>query len=217
MVVSHRHLLCERGWAFLEWHFVSHFTCLYIYLIYFVPNKRILTSMASFSLSSDSTLTSSQSWSYDVFLNFRGEDIRRTFVDHLYSALVDRLIRTYKDNEELHRGDTISSSLFDAIRGSKIALIIFSKNYADSSWCLDELAYIMECRRERGLISIPIFYHVDASDVRQQKGDFGKAFSKQEMKNPMKVESWRKVLVNASNIAGWEPKYIANGNWRRAW
>ena len=114
---------------------------------------------------------------YDVFLSFRGEDTRKTFVDHLYVAL-ERTICTYKDDVTLARGDTIGPSLLKAIQESRIALIVFSKNYANSSWCLDELAYIMKCKDERGKIVIPIFYDVDPSDVRKLKGQFGKAFSK---------------------------------------
>ncbi|CAI9297044.1 unnamed protein product [Lactuca saligna] len=41
---------------------------------------------------------------------------------------------------------------------------------------------------------------------------FIKAFAKYELENKTKVESWRKALVNASNISGWEPKHIANGH-----
>ncbi|PWA73443.1 toll/interleukin-1 receptor (TIR) domain-containing protein [Artemisia annua] len=42
--------------------------------------------------------SSSRSWKYDVFLSFRGEDTRKNFVDHFYTALGQRLIRTYKDD-----------------------------------------------------------------------------------------------------------------------
>ncbi|KAL8252470.1 hypothetical protein R6Q59_036163 [Mikania micrantha] len=156
--------------------------------------------------------SSSRSFKYDVFLSFRGEDTRKTFVDHLYSALKQHLISTYKDDETLPRGESIRPSLFKAIEESWIAIIIFSKNYADSSWCLDELAHIMKCKEETELIVIPIFYDVDPLDIRKQKGDFGKAFAQQEIENINKAQLWRKALVDASNIAGWEPKNIANGH-----
>nr|XP_043637850.1 disease resistance protein Roq1-like [Erigeron canadensis] len=172
------------------------------------------TSMA-FSAASSSNSTppsSSRSWKYDVFLSFRGEDTRKTFVDHLYSTLTERLIRVYKDDETLPRGDSIGQSLLKAIEESRIAVVVFSKNYAESSWCLDELAYIMKCKAEEGLMVMPIFYDVDPSQVRKQQGDFGKAFAKQETKNINKVESWRKALLDASSIAGWEHKNIANGH-----
>ncbi|KAI9215660.1 hypothetical protein POPTR_T002968v4 [Populus trichocarpa] len=32
---------------------------------------------------------------YDVFLSFRGEDTRKTFTDHLYTALVQAGIHTF--------------------------------------------------------------------------------------------------------------------------
>ncbi|GKD18563.1 Toll/interleukin-1 receptor domain-containing protein, partial [Tanacetum coccineum] len=38
------------------------------------------------------------------------------------------------------------------------------------------------------------------------------AFSKQVAENTTKAELWRKQLVAASNISGWEPKNIANGH-----
>ncbi|KAJ0816908.1 putative TIR domain-containing protein [Helianthus annuus] len=169
--------------------------------------------MATSSSSSHATSTSSsRSFKYDVFLSFRGEDTRKTFVDHLYSALKQQLIGTYKDDETLPRGESIRPSLFKAIEDSKIAVIIFSKNYAESSWCLEELAHIMKCKDARELIVMPVFYDVDPSDVRKQKGVFGKAFAQQEVENTKKAQVWRNALVDASNIAGWEPKHIANGN-----
>ncbi|PWA64080.1 toll/interleukin-1 receptor (TIR) domain-containing protein [Artemisia annua] len=159
-----------------------------------------------------SSSSSSRSFKYDVFLSFRGEDTRKNFVDHLYTALGQRLIRTYKDDITLPRGESVGPALLEAIEESNIAVIVFSKNYADSSWCLDELVHIMKCREDMGLTVIPVFYDVDPSEVRYLKRKFGEAFSKQEMKNVKKAELWRKALVAASNISGWEPKNVANGH-----
>nr|XP_043614745.1 disease resistance protein Roq1-like [Erigeron canadensis] len=161
-------------------------------------------------MGSSSSSLSSNTWKYDVFLSFRGEDTRKTFVDHLYSTLVQHSVYAYKDDETLPRGDTIGPSLLKAIQESQIALIIFSQNYAESSWCLDELAYIVKCKEEKGQIIMPIFYDVNPSDVRKQTGHFGNAFSKHN--KSAKFETWRKALLDASNIAGWEPKHIANGH-----
>ncbi|KAM0065983.1 putative TIR domain, P-loop containing nucleoside triphosphate hydrolase [Helianthus debilis subsp. tardiflorus] len=81
-----------------------------------------------------------------------------------------------------------------------------------SSWCLDELAHIMKCKEDNELVVIPIFYDVDPSDVRKQQGDFGIAFAQQEAQNSNKAQLWRNALIDASNIAGWEPKHVANGH-----
>ncbi|KAL8251955.1 hypothetical protein R6Q59_035648 [Mikania micrantha] len=156
--------------------------------------------------------SSSKLYNYDVFLSFRGEDSRKTFVDFLYSTLVDKQINTYKDDKTLDRGEHISPALLKAIEESWIAVIIFTENYADSSWCLEELAHIMKCNTERGLLVMPIFYGVDPSQARKQKRKFQKAFVKHEKHNKEKAKSWRKALVEACNIAGYDTKTIANGH-----
>ncbi|KAL4580881.1 hypothetical protein LXL04_017087 [Taraxacum kok-saghyz] len=181
----------------------------------YILSQQISISMAS-SSSSSALPVSSHSWKYDVFLSFRGEDTRKTFVDHLYSALLQQGIRTYKDDETLPRGESISPSLEKAIEESEIALVIFSENYADSSWCLGELAYIMKCNDTRGTTVMPIFYGVEPSTVRKQKYKYGEAFSKHELENKDRVESWRQALVDASNFSGWDPKDIANGHESKA-
>ncbi|KAL7588033.1 hypothetical protein Lser_V15G37468 [Lactuca serriola] len=170
------------------------------------------SSSSSSSFSPSAPVFSSKSWKYDVFLSFRGEDTRKTFVDHLYTALEQQGIYTYKDDETLPRGESIGPSLMNAIEESQIAVIIFSENYADSSWCLHELAHIMKCKDTGNQIVLPIFYNVDPSDVRKQKRKYGETFSKHELENENNVESWRKALMDASNISGWESKHIANGH-----
>jgi hypothetical protein len=84
---------------------------------------------------------------HDVFLSFRGEDTRASFTSHLHASLQNTGINVFKDDDSLQRGDNISTSLIRAIEGSQISVIIFSTNYADSRWCLDELSKIMECNR----------------------------------------------------------------------
>ncbi|KAL7587750.1 hypothetical protein Lser_V15G37501 [Lactuca serriola] len=157
--------------------------------------------MASSSSSPSAPAFSSQSWKYHVFLSFRGEDTRRNFVDHLYSALEQQGIYTYKDDETLSRGELIGPALMKAIEESQIAVIIFSENYADSSWCLDELAYIMKCKDTKSQIIIPIFYGVDPSEVRKQKRKYGEAFAKHELENKKKAKSWGQAVIE--DLWGW--------------
>ncbi|XP_059665557.1 disease resistance protein Roq1-like [Cornus florida] len=160
--------------------------------------------------------SSSPRWNYDVFLSFRGEDTRKNFVDHLYVALQQKGICTFKDDEKLKRGKSISLELLKAIKESKFAIIIFSKNYASSTWCLDELVQIIECRNKVGQTILPIFYDVDPSQVRKQKGSFAAAFAKHEEnfgeEDKEKVQKWRAALVEAANLSGWDLNDVANGH-----
>ncbi|KAL7185351.1 hypothetical protein ACSBR2_027317 [Camellia fascicularis] len=153
--------------------------------------------MASSSVPS----TSRPQYTYDVFLSFRGEDTRDNFVSHLYTALAQKGIHTFKDDEKLERGKVISPELRIAIRESRFSIVVLSKNYASSRWCLDELMEALECSNTA---VIPIFYHVDPSEVRSQKESFGKGFdelvSKQEESGMENVQRWRKALDQVSNI-----------------
>ncbi|KAL4577394.1 hypothetical protein LXL04_013503 [Taraxacum kok-saghyz] len=146
---------------------------------------------------------------YDVFLSFRGEDTRKNFVDHIYSALHQKGIVTFQDGEKLERGKSISPELLKAIRESSIAVIIFSRNYASSSWCLDELVEIIKQHKETNQIVYPVFHGVDPSEVRKQEGLFGEGFARHE---GGKREVWRDALVEAANLSGWDTKAIANGH-----
>ena len=149
---------------------------------------------------------------YDVFLSFRGEDAHKTFTDHLYAALDQAGIRTFRDDDELHRGEEISEHLLKAIRESKISIVVFSKVYASSRWCLNELVEILKSKRKTGQIVLPIFYDIVPSDVRKQTGSFAEAFDKHEERFEEKlVKEWRKALEDAGNLSGWSLNDMANG------
>ncbi|CAN6575065.1 unnamed protein product [Malus baccata var. baccata] len=94
------------------------------------------------SAASSSSSQSSNRWKHEVFLSFRGEDTRNTFTDHLFIALRNAGINTFVD-KQLRRGKNIQSELDQEIEGSRIAVIVFSKRYAESRWCLRELSKIM--------------------------------------------------------------------------
>ncbi|XP_058185408.1 disease resistance protein RPV1-like isoform X2 [Rhododendron vialii] len=155
---------------------------------------------------SSSSIPISPQWVYDVFVSFRGADTRKKFTSHLFAALEDNGFRTFRDDKELERGEFISDGLLKAIEGSKISLIVFSKDYAGSRWCLDELVKIMDCRETFKQIVVPIFYDVVPSDVRKQIGILQDAFTnhkKRLREGPDgKVEKWRAALTKAANLSG---------------
>ncbi|KAL6179601.1 hypothetical protein ACLB2K_051114 [Fragaria x ananassa] len=156
------------------------------------------------STPSSSPLT--RSCPYDVFLSFRGVDTRNNFTGHLYTYLVHKGINTFIDDEELRKGEEISSSLLKAIQESKISILIFSENYASSGWCLDELVEILKCKELNQQLVWPVFYKVDPSDIRYQKGKYGEALAKHERRfkdNMDKVQRWRRALREAANLSGW--------------
>ena len=143
-------------------------------------------------------------WEYDVFLSFRGDDTRRNFLSHLYTALSQEYIKVYKDDIDLEKGHEISHSLPKAIEKSKLCLIVFSKNYASSTWCLEELVHILRCKGTNGQKVVPIFHNVDSSHVRKQEDSYATAFAKLEkrFKND-KVKAWKEALKEVANISGW--------------
>ena len=162
--------------------------------------------------SSSTSSTFSTKWMYDVFLSFRGEDTRNNFTDHLCMALQGAGIRTFVD-DQLRRGEDITTQLVQAIQGSSISVIVFSSRYAESTWCLDELVTIMECRQTSSQKVYPIFYDVDPSVVRNQNGSFALAFQKHKerfLSDMHKVQRWRAVLFEASNLSGWDLQKTAD-------
>ncbi|KAK9940373.1 hypothetical protein M0R45_017038 [Rubus argutus] len=138
---------------------------------------------------------SSSSWNYDVFISFRGEDTRKIFVGHLYRALEQKAIHTFIDSEVLQKGNDLSK-LLNAIEDSRLSIVVFSKNYASSTWCLKELVKILECMDAQNQIVVPVFYEVDPSHVRNLKGSFAKA-NKEEM------HSWKTAVTRAADLSGW--------------
>ena len=142
---------------------------------------------------------STPTYEYDVFVSFRGADTRTGFTAYLLDALERKGIRVYKDDINLQRGEEIGPELLKAIETSKIAVVVFSKNYATSGWCLDELVKIMDCKSVLNQRVLPIFYDVTKSEVVEQKGNFAEALSNGPEE---KVESWRAALKKVANLDG---------------
>ncbi|XP_021803022.1 disease resistance protein RML1A-like [Prunus avium] len=151
---------------------------------------------------------------YHVFLSFRGQDTRKTFTDHLYTALVKAGFRTFRDDDEVERGEGIKPELQKAIKHSRTSVIVFSKNYASSRWCLDELVMILERKRiSADHVVLPVFYDVDPSDLRKQKGGLAEAFARHQKTQPSnKVKEWREALAEVADLAGMVLQNQADGH-----
>ena len=150
--------------------------------------------------------TSISRYAYHVFLSFRGTDTRKNFTDHLYTALVQVGIHTFRDDEAIEKGKNIKDEIEKAILyESKISIIVFSKNYALSTWCLNELVMILEHMKSSQHIVLPVFYDVDPIQIKNQTGSYAEAFAKHEesFKSEMTmVQRWRAALKEVADLGG---------------
>ncbi|GLJ45967.1 hypothetical protein SUGI_0967970 [Cryptomeria japonica] len=118
---------------------------------------------------------------YDVFVSHHGGDVKHSLADTIYKALDSTGLRVFLDKDELKLGDFFPNALEEAMRSASIHIAIFSENYANSPWCLAELAFMMQT----GIKFIPIFYHVEPSALRwaiEGKGSYAGAFHNHEIK-----------------------------------
>ena len=156
-----------------------------------------------------SSSSSQMIWKYDVFVSFRG-DTCNNFTDHLFAALRGQGILAFRDDTKLKKGKLISAELLQAIEGSQVLIVVFSKNYASSTWCLQELAKIADCIQVPGQCVLPIFYDVNPSEVRKQSGNYEKAFVeheerfKEDVEMMAQVRRWRGALTQVANLSGWD-------------
>ncbi|KAG7541758.1 Toll/interleukin-1 receptor homology (TIR) domain superfamily [Arabidopsis thaliana x Arabidopsis arenosa] len=148
-----------------------------------------------------------------VFISFRGKDERYGFLTHLKQKLIDGNVNVFTDDNVT--GQPLQN-LFGHIRKSRIVIVIFSKNYAESDWCLDELVEIKKCFETEALKAvIPIFHKVKVSSVKKQSGKFGEKFlalqnsllaeevNKKKIKRiNSRIKRWKKALKIVTEIAG---------------
>jgi hypothetical protein len=126
-----------------------------------------------------------------VFLSFTGEDTREGLISQIYRQLQNRRgITPFKDDGEFKKWTDISETLITEIEKSRLAIVVLTPNFASSTWCLDVLTKIFQYMKEKNSI-LPIFYNVDPSDVRNQKGSFEVAFAKHEKRL---IQETEKVL-----------------------
>ncbi|XP_006363488.1 TMV resistance protein N-like isoform X2 [Solanum tuberosum] len=141
---------------------------------------------------------------HHVFLSFRS----KTFGDHLHTALLNAGIPSFRpDDKELDK------KLQNSIQESRILIAIISKDYASSYRCLDELTHMIQTKKAFGNFLLPVFYDVDPSDVRKQKGSFEEPFFnfKKRYKTE-KVDQWRAALRQVADLGGMVLQNQADGS-----
>ncbi|KAK4480003.1 hypothetical protein RD792_013060 [Penstemon davidsonii] len=141
--------------------------------------------------------------SYDVFLSFRGEDTRKNFTNRLYNSLKKAGIYTFLDDNGIERGENIKAELQKAIKNSRISILVLSRNYATSGWCLDELVLILERYKTSGHVILPVFYHVEKSLFDGKIGNVAEAIAKHE-EGFMAEKCNEKRIEGLQRLNGWK-------------
>jgi hypothetical protein len=140
----------------------------------------------------------SKSGEYDVFINHRGPDVKKTFVAHLYAALSSWGFRPFLDAEDIQYAEQVFDKIDKALEGACVHVAIFSKGYAKSIYCLDELCAMLKSGRR----IIPVFYDVEAGDLRRPEvGLYREAFEKhQERGRTEKIPIWKEALHKVADF-----------------
>ena len=152
-------------------------------------------------------ISSSHTKNFDVFVSFRGEDTRNGFTNHLFAALQRKGVVAFRDDQTIQKGHFLESELLHAIEGSQVFVVVFSKDYASSTWCMKELTKIVDWVELTGRSLLPIFFDVTPSEVRKQSGEFSKAFAEHEerFKDDLEmVKKWREALKTSCDRCGWD-------------
>jgi len=156
-----------------------------------VPEKRNLETMAAVP------------GMFDVFLNHRGPDVKRSFAAHLHQALQEAQCRPFLDKPALEKGQHDQKKIYEALGCASVHVPIFSEHYADSDYCLDELCAMLESKK----LIIPVFYDVSPSVLHCEDpdGPYTMAFRKTHEGRPAsEVKKWKDALHTAAESNGFK-------------
>jgi hypothetical protein len=140
---------------------------------------------------------------FDVFLNHRGPDVKQNFAAHLHQALQEAGCRPFLDTDSLEKGQHSQTKIYEALACASVHVAIFSKHYADSKYCLDELCAMLERKK----LIIPVFYDVSPDDLhcKLHNGPYTKAFRKTHGRRPAsEVKKWKDALCMAAQLFGFQ-------------
>ncbi|XAR56239.1 hypothetical protein NMG60_11036637 [Bertholletia excelsa] len=136
--------------------------------------------------------------SYHVFLSF-SEDTSKKFTSHLYTALDHAGFRAFRREEDINRGENMELELKKAIQSSRVSIVVFSKEFASSSQCLDELVMILNRKHQ----VLPIFYDVEPSaELTSHEQKFQAEAGERKIEWTDKIKGWKEALTEIANLAG---------------
>ncbi|XP_059065247.1 disease resistance protein Roq1-like isoform X2 [Cryptomeria japonica] len=141
-----------------------------------------------------------------IFINHRGSDVKHTLASKIYHTLDVMGFQAFLDVEELEPGHVMPAEIQAAMTSASLHIAIFSQNYAQSPWCLAELSFMLKT----GAKIIPIFYHVEPSEIRlidQGRGIYAQSFLKRGKEGRYtqeKLDEWKRALYNISFHSGYQ-------------
>ncbi|KAG0609443.1 hypothetical protein M758_8G185100 [Ceratodon purpureus] len=144
--------------------------------------------------------TESKPHQYDVFINHRGPDVKKTFVAHLNAALRRDGFRPFLDAKDIGQGRHVFKSIDKALKGACVHVAVFSKRYAESKYCLNELCDMLRS----GQVILPVFNGVNAEDLRWiENGPFKKGFEKHVKRGRTEeTGKWKEALRKVADHRG---------------
>ncbi|KAL4582594.1 hypothetical protein LXL04_007148 [Taraxacum kok-saghyz] len=155
-----------------------------------------------------STTSLYNSFKYDVFLSFRGEDTRTNFIDNFIMLFIRKAFIPTRMTRESEKAKVSVMSSSDPLKTQSFTSLFSPKIMPLRHGAWMSFVKIIECQRTNGHTAYPVFYDVEPSEIRKQSGVVGKAFCKHE--NEEAVGKWREALKVAADLAGWELKNVAD-------
>ena len=164
------------------------------------PSTSVLHNQRRLLLDDDSLKNFQSYKKYDVFLNHRGPDVKLSFVSHLNEAFIGVGLNPFLDAKSLVKGHHAFRSINEALTGVGVHVAIFSKRYAESKYCLNELCDMLKS----GKPIIPVYFDIDPMHLRRpHDGPFANAFIKHKTRGREEdIIRWEVALLEVANITG---------------
>ena len=147
------------------------------------------SSLSPSSSSNNHSSSSHVEHHHDIFLTYL---IKCKTIDSLETSLRNASVSTYID----HNGET-SPTLLEAIKHSRIFVIVFTKHFGSSRHFLDKLHIIINDPENMGKKVFPVFCGMSLSAVRQEIGTIAELTSRGDLQT-QELFRWRSAYTEAT-------------------